>query len=493
MNLGFTAVSNPRSLLALTALVVALACGMPVLCQADSEPCEHAFVLTTDYYSAAYYSTIEIPPPRTTMISIEPVSTDAVAYYDVAEDKIFVVNRYLADNIQIVDTDSLFTTIGQYSVGNGSNPHDMRLAGSAKAYVSRFEWKTLLVCHPYTGDSLGVIDLSPLADDDGIPEMDRMEIVGGRLFVTLNSIDHTTWQPNGPGKIAVIDTEADTLIDCNPDLPGVQPIVLNLEDPYTELRYDSCRGELYVGCLGVWGVEDGGIEIIDPESLESKGVLVTEEDLGGDVSDVVPAPGGGGYAVVLEAVPWPGNFARLVRFDEATGAVTDTLFQQTSGYGSSLAGIELNRQRELYLCDRDLAQPGVRIYDTMTDTEIAFVDVGLPPYDIVFTQIPFASIADGHTDPRSTVTLSSHPNPFCLSTTITLGLPHGETALARLRIFDARGREVRTLVGASAAADTYIIQWDGADDLGRPVSPGIYFCGWEGGGETAATKILMVR
>ena len=43
--------------------------------------------------------------------------------------------------------------------------------------MTRFEWKTLFICDPYTGDSLGAIDLSPFADSDSIPEMDRMEIV----------------------------------------------------------------------------------------------------------------------------------------------------------------------------------------------------------------------------------------------------------------------------------------------------------------------------
>jgi hypothetical protein len=354
--------SNIRRPVVAAALLVMLGGGLPAACEAAAGPCEHAFVLTTDYYSAGYYSTIEIPPPRHTMVSIEPVSTDAVAYYDVDEDMIFVVNRYLADNIQIVENNQVFSTIGQYSVGNGSNPHDIRLVDNTKAYVSRFEWRTLLVCNPYTGDSLGVVDLSPFADADGIPEMDRMEIVGDRLFVTLNSIDRLTWLPDGPGKIAVIDVVADTLVDCDPDSAGLQPITLNLPNPYSELRYDRCRDELYVGCLGAWGVMDGGIEVIDPRNLRSKGVLISEQDLQGDVFDAVPAPGGGGYAIILEAVPWPDNFARLVRFD-ATGCVTDTLFRQTSGFGSTLAGIEINRQMELYLCDRNLT---TRAYGSTT-------------------------------------------------------------------------------------------------------------------------------
>lgn len=493
MQSRFLGFSGARGLGSLAVIIITLAGGIALPCRGEAEALEHAFILTTDYYTAGYYSTIEIPPPRNTMVSIEPVSTDAVACYDVDEDVVFVINRGAASNIQIVDTDSAFSTIGQYSVGNGSNPHDIRLADGTKAYVSRFEWKTLLICHPYTGDSLGVIDLSPVADADGIPEMDRMEIVDKRLFVTLNSINHTTWQPDGPGKVAVIDVEADTLVDCNPDSAGVQPIVLSLENPYTELRYDPCSKDLYVGCLGRWGVEDGGIEIIDPETCCSEGVLLTESQLGGDVSDVVLAPGGGGYAVVLEAVAWPDNFARLVKFDGDSGAVTDTLYEQTSGMGSSLAGIELNSQMEVYLCDRDLSNPGIRIYDTATDAEVDFREVGLPPFDIAFTQVPFASLdypIDGTPNPLA---IGARPNPFISSTTIRLSAPGNRRPPTRLGIFDARGRRVATLPVTRGGSGVYSASWDGTDDHGREVGPGVYFCRWPGKAYPAAGRLVLVR
>jgi hypothetical protein len=457
---------------------------------------EYAFVVTTDYYSAAYYSTIEIGPPRTTDVSIAPVSSDPLAYYDVDEDIVFVINRYLADNIQVVEAGQDFSTIGQYSVGNGSNPHDIRLASETKAYVSRYEWKTLLIVHPYTGDSLGTIDLSPLADADGIPEMDRMEIVGEKLFVTLSNIDHITWQPNGPGKIAVIDTQADTLIDCDPLEPGIQPITLTLPNPYSEIRYDRCRGELVIGCLGAWGVLDGGIETVNPVTLESNGVAMSEAELGGDISDGLFAPDGKGYAVVLDPAPWPDNFARLVAFDRTTHVVTDTLHRQTSGMGASLATIELNRQRELYLCDRDLTQPGVRIYDTRADTMIAFRDVGMPPFDIAFIQAPMAGTFPGPGPDSAGGTLEARtcPNPFRQATNITFTVPDGGAGGGvRLGIYDTLGRLVSSPVCRSMPAGTHSVRWDGRDSYGRAVSGGVYFCRISAGGTRQTIPLIVTR
>jgi hypothetical protein len=48
-----------------------------------------------------------------------------------------------------------------------------------------------------------------------------------------------------------------------------------------------------------------------------------------------------------------------------------------------------------------------------------------------------------------------------------------------LRIYDVQGRKVRrVLSAASAAPGTYSIPWDGRDEGGRPVPPGMYFMRW---------------
>jgi len=440
---------------------------------------EYAFILSTDFWSTSYYSTIGIRPPRTADIAVEPVSTDPVAHYDIDEDMVFVVNRYLADNVQVVDPGPPFQTVGQYSVGNGSNPYDIRLASSEKAYVSRYEWTTLLIVDPYSGDSLGVVDLSAFADADGIPEMGRMEMVGDSLFVALNNIDRTVWQPAGPGKIAVIDTRADTLVDCDPASSGVQPIVLQLPNPYTELRYDGCRMELVVGCAGAWGVLDGGIETVDPFALETKTVVATEAGLGGDISDASFAPGARWYAVVLDTAPWPDNFARLVAFDRDTGQPLDTLYNQTSGDGASLGGIELNNQQELYLCDRDVIDPSVSIFDTRADTLLARIGVGVPPFDIAFLQVPQAGVdaepGQPGTAPGEILPLTRIiPNPFRSSTRIAFSLD-GPSRTVRLDVYDASGRRVTTLLDRAMPAGSHAINWDGTDSLGRPVADGVYF------------------
>ncbi|MFN0149589.1 MAG: FlgD immunoglobulin-like domain containing protein [bacterium] len=71
-------------------------------------------------------------------------------------------------------------------------------------------------------------------------------------------------------------------------------------------------------------------------------------------------------------------------------------------------------------------------------------------------------------------TLSSpRPNPFNPSTQIAFTLD--VAAPVELRIYDSAGALVRTLVDRPQTAGNHAVEWNGADDSGRPVASGTYF------------------
>jgi Tol biopolymer transport system component len=70
--------------------------------------------------------------------------------------------------------------------------------------------------------------------------------------------------------------------------------------------------------------------------------------------------------------------------------------------------------------------------------------------------------------------LPPQPNPFGRSTTLRLELPRA--ANVRLAVFDLQGRRVRTLFAGSKAAGHLAFEWNGLDDAGRRVRPGVYLC-----------------
>jgi flagellar hook assembly protein FlgD len=63
----------------------------------------------------------------------------------------------------------------------------------------------------------------------------------------------------------------------------------------------------------------------------------------------------------------------------------------------------------------------------------------------------------------------------------------------RLRIFDVKGRIVRTLVDKSQGAGDHVSVWDGTDDQGRAVSSGVYSYLLEAPGFDGSEKIVILR
>lgn len=72
------------------------------------------------------------------------------------------------------------------------------------------------------------------------------------------------------------------------------------------------------------------------------------------------------------------------------------------------------------------------------------------------------------------VSIQSSLNPFSSFTTITYSAPAGTDG--SLRLYDTQGRVIRTLLeGVSCTAESNQISWNGTDENGRLLSPGIYF------------------
>ncbi|HET7497371.1 MAG TPA: FlgD immunoglobulin-like domain containing protein, partial [Candidatus Eisenbacteria bacterium] len=89
----------------------------------------------------------------------------------------------------------------------------------------------------------------------------------------------------------------------------------------------------------------------------------------------------------------------------------------------------------------------------------------------------------------------NRPNPFLRTTDIPFTLAgSGDPVAAELRVFDARGRLVKTLVaGDRPTARQYLIRWDGRDDTGHPAAAGIYFYRLRAAGREMVRRLVLVR
>jgi subtilisin family serine protease len=87
-------------------------------------------------------------------------------------------------------------------------------------------------------------------------------------------------------------------------------------------------------------------------------------------------------------------------------------------------------------------------------------------------------------------------NPLRSHGSLQFTLP--EPAEVTLRVFDVRGRSVRTLVDTTQPARAHAIAWDGTDDAGHALAAGIYFARLhaapvDGAPWNATRKITLVR
>lgn len=82
------------------------------------------------------------------------------------------------------------------------------------------------------------------------------------------------------------------------------------------------------------------------------------------------------------------------------------------------------------------------------------------------------------------------PNPFNPATEIVFEL--AADTHARLAVYDAAGRLVRTLVDEWRAAGPHTVVWRGRDDAGRKVAAGVYWCRFTAGASVQSRAMTLV-
>jgi hypothetical protein len=83
------------------------------------------------------------------------------------------------------------------------------------------------------------------------------------------------------------------------------------------------------------------------------------------------------------------------------------------------------------------------------------------------------------------------PNPARIATTLRLALPRD--GAVRLAVYDAGGRQVRTLHDGPMAAGAHAVPFDLRDDAGRALPPGLYLARFEAEGRSFVRRVAITR
>ena len=85
----------------------------------------------------------------------------------------------------------------------------------------------------------------------------------------------------------------------------------------------------------------------------------------------------------------------------------------------------------------------------------------------------------------------NYPNPFRFSTSIQYELPVASNV--SLKLYNACGQLVRTLVNCHQKTGIYIYNWDGRDDQKRTLPSGVYFYRFETKRFISTKKIVLIE
>jgi flagellar hook assembly protein FlgD len=87
--------------------------------------------------------------------------------------------------------------------------------------------------------------------------------------------------------------------------------------------------------------------------------------------------------------------------------------------------------------------------------------------------------------------LEASPNPFSRATTLTFEIP--QSMDVDIVIYDVSGRAVRNLHSGTLTGGRIRLTWDGTNNGGRPVSPGVYFARLSSGRYLSVKRLVIVR
>lgn len=322
---------------------------------------------------------IALDPPAArfqTFRDLELLSADPVvqAFPEVDPDHIWVINRLGFDNIQVLSPGHNFTTVAQFSVGNGANPQDILVLSADKAYVTRYEppYNDVLIVHPVRGTALGKIPLAAFASNpDQLPRPAAMARAGDYAFIALQNLDALyNWGADDmePGRLVVVNVHTDAVVDADSATAEPDPIVLSTRNP-AGLVFSPTADRILVASSGLfvrYHPEWSGVEVVNPHTLQSEAVLFwgDDPDIHGNIEDLVVAPDQTGYLLVSTFTAQQTFSSRVIQVDFGGGGFVSDIY--TAAADAMLSDLILDPQGLLLIADRWSKRPGLVVYDTRT-------------------------------------------------------------------------------------------------------------------------------
>jgi hypothetical protein len=308
--------------------------------------------------------------------------------------------------------------------------------------------------------------------------------------VTVQYFDNAVCDPSGNGEGWRL--LGDTLVTTNA-LGSAQFIVtlpLGVCGGYvTATATIATETSEFSACLLAINTPAGSDVVVEPrdEFCQSPAILTFSNVTSGGFTSL-------SYSDSCPDVPvgfLPGDSA--VCYEFATTASFTKTVQVCIEYNEAILGGPENDLRLLYTDTLSVPPDWADItssVDTLNNV-ICGSTSGLGTFLYAVTDLS-TGVTDGTRYPDAFALYQNVPNPFNPTTIISYDVPAG-VGKVTLRIYDVRGRLVRTLVDGVQTPGEKRVVWYGRDNRGNRVATGVYFYRMTAPGVTVTKKMLLLR
>jgi YVTN family beta-propeller protein len=334
-------------------------------------PPPRAIVVSGDFMSTGILSTLDLGDMQMTQSAVPGVA-GSDPYLRLFDNELFIVNRG-DNNVTILDAKTL-AVIDQLATGPSSNPQDVAVKGN-KLYVPALGTAGIVVL-TRGSTATTTIDLgTALGDPDGKPDCVSAYLVGDNLYVACGLLD-ASFQPRGPGKVAIIDTTNDTF-ESSVTLPYANPQGLFVKSPPSS----TFGGDLLIATSPSFtDYTTGCVARVSTGAEPAASCAITNHVLSGYPTHMdVQASGNASIlwmAVGSYNADFSKQFGNLQGYDLMAGALWPSPLSPTS---QLIVDVAVCSNAAIVVADRTMNSSGLRVYENAMEKTTSALPIGLPP------------------------------------------------------------------------------------------------------------------
>jgi len=310
------------------------------------------------------------------------IYNDSLPRYSAADQATYMVERLGSDAVMRLENLNGYQSVYERSVGAQANPQDAAFLPNNLMAVTLFNRNTISILNRQSATQVGTVDLTSYADSDGYAEIAHAVYANSALYVAVQRLNraatNAVWPPVGQSYLVKIDPTTYQI---------TLSTLLTYTNPISRLHFNVARNSLVFAAAGHFysnaQLDGACLEY----SLATDALVappITEIQAGYEIADCqIRADGSGiflGFDGALNSV--------FGLFDPATqtvGRIAATLASSNGGYFSDFL---LHSNGKAYLADRNIYNPGVRIFSgaSLAEETQQPIYTGLPPF--VLEEVP---------------------------------------------------------------------------------------------------------